>query len=564
MVLAGGASTDDHIGPYRVERSLGAGGMGEVVEAYDERLDRRVAIKRIRHTADVTAADRARLRREARTAAGLSHPAVVQVYDILSHGDDDAIVMELVRGQTVAALLQAGPLPLAQSLRLALEVAEGLAEAHRIDLVHRDLKAENVMVTPSGHAKILDFGLAKYHHGSLEETLTREGAIVGTVRAMAPEQARGHEVDPRCDLFSLGVLLYEMVTGRSPFRGATALETLRRVVTEAPRPVQQWRPNVPVELARLIEQLLEKAPAHRPSEAGAVARTLEALAAQLVADDTPTPSPPRTGSESFGDAPTGSLLASQWAEVAEEPPRVQVRSSESSVQQALVPRRTLTAALAVFAVALAVLGAVAYWRAAGKSSTVLRVAVLRPEVSASQPLPELDLVASGVRIASLAVLAALDGVAPVEPTGIREGSDTPVEVALAMAADEVLTAHVEGQDGNARIFLQRIRGSDGEVLWASELRVPLRVEHARLVAEAMTVQLLRAYPGSSLRGVPRLEARDEDFSEFVQVTQRIESGQAPLEPELRRLAAIIEGSPGFSGRSPAGGRGGLGIALRYP
>ncbi len=178
--------------------------MGEVVSAYDRRLDRRVAIKGIRHDAsedrEATAADRERLRREARAAAGLSHPGIVQIHDILSEGDDDAIVMELVDGSSVAERLQDGPLPLPEALRLARQVAEGLAEAHRVGLVHRDLKAKNVMVTPAagdhpGRAKILDFGLAKrlrlppsegtLAQSDVDQTLTRKGAVLGTVQPAA-------------------------------------------------------------------------------------------------------------------------------------------------------------------------------------------------------------------------------------------------------------------------------------------------------------------------------------------------------------------------------------------
>ncbi len=191
-----GSRQGDRIGPYRVERRLGMGGMGEVVLAYDERLDRRVAIKRIRRISEASASDRARFRREARSAAGLSHPAIVQVHDILRDGDSDAIVMEWVDGLTLADRLQKGPLPLRETLRLAREVSEGLAEAHCAGLVHRDLKAENVMVTPNGHAKILDFGLAKpVSIQDIDETLTRKGTLLGTVRTMSPEQAGGREAD---------------------------------------------------------------------------------------------------------------------------------------------------------------------------------------------------------------------------------------------------------------------------------------------------------------------------------------------------------------------------------
>lgn len=306
----------DRIGPYRVESTLGRGGMDEVVSAYDERLDRRVAIKRIRHdaSADRGAADRERLRREARAAAALSHPAIVQIHDILSEGDDDAIVMELVEGRSLAECLEDGPLRVPEALRLARQVAEGLAEAHDVGLVHRDLKAENVMVTlprgdHPGRAKILDFGLAKQlSRNELDETLTQKGAILGTLRAMAPEQAEGAEIDHRSDLFSLGVLLYEMLTGHSPFRGANALETLGRLATETPRPARALNPTVPTELDSLIARLLEKQPERRPGDADEVARALKELA---TASPGRGAAPRLDDSDSLSDAPTAELVSAE-------------------------------------------------------------------------------------------------------------------------------------------------------------------------------------------------------------------------------------------------------------
>ena len=528
----------DRIGPYRVEGSLGKGGMGEVLLAYDERLDRRVAIKRIRHDVHTTAAERERFHREARVAARLSHPAIVQVHDILSDDSGEAIVMERVRGCSLAQRLKAGPLPLAEALRLARQVAEGLAEAHRIGLVHRDLKAENVMITAAsgdhpGRAKILDFGLAKQLlTADDDETLTRRGALVGTVRAMSPEQAEGDAVDHRSDLFSLGVLLYEMLTRRSPFRGDNAIATLRRLLLETPRPVRELRPDVPAELEKLIGRLLEKPPERRPSDAGEVARTLKDLAARTPGASGPLPV---DDSDSLSDVPTGSFAAPGAAAAAE----AQRPAAAGLVRNG---RRWL---LPVVGVALLAVLAVAFLRGRAGRSEPLRVVVLRPEVVSAEPLAALDLVASGVRIAALAVLADLESVAPVEPSEMGDSPGKPQEIALAEAADEVLVANIGRRDGNARVFLRLIRGADGEVRWAKAFDVPLRAGRVRLVAEGMTVQLQRAYPESRLRDTSRLKAGDADFAEFVRIAQRIDSGEAPLEPELRRLAAIIERSPRF-------------------
>ena len=177
------------IGPYALDKRLGAGGMGEVYRAYDRRLDRWVAIKLIRPEAAENDTVRERFRREARAAARLSHPAIVQIHDVVETEESDAIVMELVEGESLARRLARGPLPVDEAVRLGREIAGGLAAAHAKGLIHRDLKPENVMLTPEGHVKILDFGLAKRLEG--EASLTEDHRVVGTFRAMSPEQAQG-------------------------------------------------------------------------------------------------------------------------------------------------------------------------------------------------------------------------------------------------------------------------------------------------------------------------------------------------------------------------------------
>ena len=265
--------TPRDIGPYHIEERLGAGGMGEVYRAYDQRLGRSVAVKLIRPEAAGDARARERLRREARAAAGLSHPLVVQVFDIVEHGESAAIVMELVEGESLSQLLRQGPLDVATGVRLGREIAEALGAAHERGILHRDLKTENVMVTPEGHVKILDFGLARSLAGD-DAPLTQADAVMGTYRCMSPEQAQGLPLDARSDLFSLGVLLYEMLTGQSPFQGATALDTLTRVCSHRQRTVSEIHPAIPLPLSRLVDDLLRKDPLMRPSSARQVTAEL--------------------------------------------------------------------------------------------------------------------------------------------------------------------------------------------------------------------------------------------------------------------------------------------------
>jgi len=273
----------ERVGPYRLESPLGEGGMGSIWRAWDERLRRHVAIKRVQPDAAV-AQGRERLRREARAAARLSHPAIVRIYDLVERDDGEWIVMELVPGRTLRELLdEQGPLDPRYAVKLGIEIAGGLAEAHAAGVLHRDLKTANVMVTPAGRARILDFGLAKElprEKGDRGElALTVPGTVIGTCYAMSPEQVMGKPLDARSDLFSFGSLLYETLTGTSPFQGPTTTDSLVLVLNRRPRPLLAVRPDCPAELSVLVERLLEKSPDLRPRSAGEVAKALSALAA---------------------------------------------------------------------------------------------------------------------------------------------------------------------------------------------------------------------------------------------------------------------------------------------
>jgi serine/threonine protein kinase len=342
------------IGAYQILEVLGRGGMGEVFLAWDEGLQRRVAIKRIRHDGEITPTLRQRLLREAQTVAGLSHPAIVHVYELLKDdAGDDCIVMEYVQGRTLAATVEGGPLEPAVAVHLAAEVASGLVAAHEAGIVHRDLKAENVIVTPSGHAKILDFGLAKPLVPSAGDlTLTLSGLVLGTCRSMSPEQARGAEVDERSDLFSLGVLLFEMLTGQPPFRGSGAVEILTQVISKAPPRVDSIRPAVPPRLSTLIERLLEKEPASRPQTAAEVVRELEAI-------EVPSGSSPVLSSEdTISELPTGYLAPSTPPPSQPLPRSAVAAESTDGMPVPLRHRRLRIAALAILAAA--VLGIAVY------------------------------------------------------------------------------------------------------------------------------------------------------------------------------------------------------------
>ena len=278
----------DRIGPYVIQERLGAGGMGEVFKAHDEQLLRPVALKQIHRKPTGEALDpqtRRRFRREARLAAKLDHPGIVKVHHVLEVEGADWIVMEMVEGRPLSDLVGEGPFSPQRTVSYAIEIVAALGAAHEQGIIHRDLKAKNIFITPEGRLKILDFGLAKEvpSRGSVSAeagsiSISRTGQIVGTPQAMSPEQALGRDLDARSDLFSLGSLIYEMASGASPFLADSPFETLNRVCVLRPEALQSLLPDMPVELSVLVEQLLEKDPLRRPRSAAEVALALGRIA----------------------------------------------------------------------------------------------------------------------------------------------------------------------------------------------------------------------------------------------------------------------------------------------
>ncbi len=279
------------IGHYQVESLLGKGGMGVVYRAKDTRLGRAVALKVLPPEFMRDAERKARFLQEARTASAVNHPAIAQIYDVDEGPNGLFLAMEFVEGRTVKALIQGGELDVLGSLEIAHQVAGGLQKAHDAGIVHRDIKPENIMVTPDGHAKILDFGLAKLLEPpssdgsgpSMMETLaqTQAGFVLGTLRYMSPEQARGQALDHRSDLFSLGVVLYEMVTGQLPFTGNTPLDTLHAIAFEETQPVTAIRPNLSPSLQRIVTRCLRKQPQDRYPDAKDLATDIRTVQREI-------------------------------------------------------------------------------------------------------------------------------------------------------------------------------------------------------------------------------------------------------------------------------------------
>jgi serine/threonine protein kinase/Flp pilus assembly protein TadD len=283
-------ATGTRLGPYEIVSPIGAGGMGEVYKARDTRLDRDVAIKVIGAGSAADPIAHQRLLREARAASALNHPHICTIYDIGDDGGRPFIAMEWLDGESLADRLarRSGALPVDDVVRLAAQVADGLDAAHRSGVIHRDLKPANLFVTSRGDAKILDFGLAKIAAEArdfnpaaatvaAERQLTTPGSAVGTISYMSPEQARGDPLDVRSDLFSFGVVLYEMATGRAAFAAPTTALTFDAILNRQPAPPRDVNRDVPPALDQIIFRLLAKDPSNRPPSARAVLDDLAAL-----------------------------------------------------------------------------------------------------------------------------------------------------------------------------------------------------------------------------------------------------------------------------------------------
>ena len=282
------------LGPYRILGELGRGGMGTVFRADDPGLNRHVAIKVMlpQFAADPLAKER--FLREARAQARVEHDHVANIYQVAEHAGVPYIVMPLLKGQSLAAALRSRPQPpLRQLLRIGREIAEGLAAAHAVGLIHRDIKPANVWLEgPKQRVKILDFGLARNAAlNNAGEALTHTGAILGTPAYMSPEQARGQRVTLHTDLFSLGIVLYQMATGQMPFTGESVFDVMAAVVNHQPPPAHKVEPELPPALGKLIARLLEKAPSDRPTDAPTVVAELAEIDRGLDAGTEPDPEP---------------------------------------------------------------------------------------------------------------------------------------------------------------------------------------------------------------------------------------------------------------------------------
>ena len=523
-------SSEGALGPYRVVGPLGEGGMGEVVKAYDPRLDREVAIKRVR-ASELGADHRRRFEREARITASLDHPGIVRIFDILTVEGDPHLVMELLPGPSLRQRLEGGsPLAVSEGLPLVRQICDALEHAHQRGVVHRDLKTENVLLDAAGNAKIVDFGIARQrpveHRKVADVTLTSAGQAPGTARAMAPEVARGEEATPRSDLFSLGVLLYELFTGISPFKTDSHLGTLLRILNEPHEPASSHH-RLPEALQDLIDQLLEKEPELRPRNAAEVLRKVEQVAVEGGHDRDETALPVASserGRPSLASAQRGRQSAGRWRDA----PAGRGRRG--------------AAALAGLLLIAAALG----WQARRPPPELIYVAVPAPRVEGELDGDLRTLLGQAVRGAVQRTVVSLEGLSPRSFSEVDAVSGENRDVIAGAAADELATAELVCEENGCAVELSRVRGEDQAVLWRTQFEI--LPQDLAIASRAVSQQLRRAYPGHRQRpGTSELAVDAADFREFLELYRAYHGHPevASLDRIDQRLGAMRRSSPRF-------------------
>lgn len=453
------------LGPYEIIAPLGAGGMGEVYRARDTRLEREVAIKVLpaKFTSDPDR--RSRFEREAKAVAALSHPNILAIHDYAAGEDISFAVMELLQGDTLRRRLTAGPFPWRRAVEIAAAVADGLAAAHAKGIVHRDLKPDNIFLTSDGRAKILDFGLARVGDIAPPQNMTATyhsdrtdiGTILGTVGYMSPEQVRGQPADARSDIFSLGCVLYEMVTGRRAFDHATGADTMSAILRDDPPELSDSGKQVPPELARIIGHCLEKDTDQRFESARDLAFDLRALL---------------SGSD----------------------------VSAATMHRPAPGRRSRTI-LAAVALALGVLAAIFVPRLlrpdrAESDKAIDSIAVL-PLVNASGE-PDADFLSDGLTeslINNLAQVPNLRVIARSTVFRYQGGEQDPQKIGKELQVRSVLTGRVSQRNDGVTIQVELVDVQTGVRLWGEPYQrkfadiVAVQEEIARQISEKLRLRL---------------------------------------------------------------------------
>jgi serine/threonine protein kinase/TolB-like protein/Tfp pilus assembly protein PilF len=511
-----------YLGPYRIDAKLGEGGMGEVFQAYDTRLHRKVAIKMLRSSASLDAVQRERFQREARAASALNHPNICTVHDIGEANGEPYLVMECLEGETLRERLERGPLALDELARIAAEVADALDAAHAHRIVHRDIKPANVFLTKRGQVKVMDFGLAKLtpapatdlnpETASTVAMLTEYGVTMGTVAYMSPEQARGEDLDARSDLFSYGVMLYEMATGVRPFQGKSTATLFDAILNREPVPARSLRPDLPSTIESILKGTLQK---DKNARTQGAADILTVLRAGL----------PRTG------------------------------APEQSAAKRAARRPMIAAALAVLVIA-----ALAYWRfSAGRVPEIHTLAIVGFEdksegVDSSKESVEGLADALG---ADLGRIQTLRVVPRIVTATYQKPAATLADLGHAVNAEAMLTGTLVRSQARIRVRVALTETASGREFWSEDYErsggelFQLQRELARGIASAVRIQpseseqkrLAQARPVNAeaydlyLRGLSHAtRVNEKDTDQAIELFEKSAALDPTFEPALAGLA----------------------------
>jgi serine/threonine protein kinase/tetratricopeptide (TPR) repeat protein len=513
MTLAAGTT----LGRYEVRSKIGAGGMGEVYLAQDTKLDRKVALKIL--PADL-ASHRDRMERfirEAKSAAALSHPNIAQIFEIGEDNGTHYIAMEFIDGVTLREKIHRERTELRKLLRYLQHAAEGLAKAHAAGIVHRDLKPDNIMITREGHAKILDFGLAKLIEaqplpgGDSSEVVTAmlpqhsiPGTVMGTVGYMSPEQAQGQtkEIDQRSDIFSFGCILYEAATGKKPFAGESVIKSLHMVVYEAPPTMTDLNPSAPADLQRIVRRCLEKDPDDRYQGIKEVAIELKHLRRELESGGDFETTVPPARSEAALSTNSGSTASSTIPVSGSIPPAL---SSAEYVVQGL-KRHRLAAAI----VALVVIGGVAlsayYVRARNTATAIDSIAVLPFENRSNAA--DTEYLSDGLAESLIYRLSQLPNlkVSPTSSVMRYKGKGADVKaIAAELGVSAVMTGRIAQRGNDLTISVELVDARNNKVLWGEQYdrQISDLLATQREIASAIAQKLQLKLSGNEAKGITK-------------------------------------------------------------
>ncbi len=515
------------LGHFQIEELLGAGGMGVVYRARDTRLDRSVALKLIGEKYAQDAQARARLLNEARTASALNHPHVCHIYEVGEAEGHAFIAMEYVTGKPLAQIIPQEGLPVEAALRFGIQIADAVAHAHEHGIIHRDLKSANVMITPEGRAKVLDFGLALRQRGEEFAEVTRskvslaqESTVSGTLHAIAPEVLRGEPSDPRSDVWALGVLLYEMAAGHLPFEGKTGFEMSSAILREQPAPLP---PRVPSALRAVILRCLSKDPVQRFARASEVRASLETI--QSSEDAIPVATAPRASARPFS-----SLIV-----------------------------------LAAMGGALVVLFAILFaWNPGGWRNRFTGTPTEAPIHSlAVLPMKNLNPAGSedafGLGMADTIITKVSQiGALTVRPTSAvqkyaKQEMDA-LEAARQLGVDSVLDGNVQRSGDRLRVNVNLLRVRDGASLWSDTFNVSAsdifatQDEIAQKVAAGLRLKL---NPAEQARLAKHFTANPEAYEYYVRGTHALDrrsfsTNRESLDLAIAMFSKAIEADPKYA------------------